>query len=128
MELTKILVTAIFASVLTVVISQYKPEYSLFIKLATVLLIGVAAFNRVGDVFNDTLLLTDDLKLNKEYIYLLFKAVVIAIVGKVVTDICNDSGNKAIATCVELICQLAIIFLALPLISVLSELAKGLIL
>ncbi len=128
MELIKIFITAILACVLTVVVDQYKPEFSLFIKLACVLVIGIVVFNHVDDVFSNALSLTGDIKLNREYIYLLFKAIIIAVVGKIVTDICNDSGNKAIATCVEFVCQLSIIFLALPLITVLSGLAKGLIL
>lgn len=127
MELTKIFITAILACVLTVVITQYKPEFSLFIKLACVMVISIVAFKQVDDVFSKALSLIVDLKINKEYIYLLFKAIVIAVVGKVVIDICNDSGNKAIATCVEFVCQLSIIFIALPLIAVLSGLVKGLI-
>lgn len=127
MELTKILITAVFSCVIATVVGQYKPEYSLFIKLSCVLFICAVAFTQVADVFDDALLLVDGFKLNNEYIYLLLKAVVIAVVGKIVCDVCVDSGNNAIATCVELICRLALILLAMPLITALSGIAKELI-
>ncbi|MBQ5823727.1 MAG: hypothetical protein IIW48_02850, partial [Clostridia bacterium] len=96
-------------------------------RLVSVLLVCSVALGQVYDVILDTLSLTDRYGLNKEYIYILLKAVIIAIVGKVVCDICVDSGNKAIATCVELVCQLAIILLAKPLIFALSGIASELI-
>ena len=127
MELTKILIMAVVSCLLTVIVGQYKPEYSLLIRLVSVLLVCSVALGQVYDVILDTLSLTDRYGLNKEYIYILLKAVIIAIVGKVVCDICVDSGNKAIATCVELVCQLAIILLAKPLIFALSGIASELI-
>ena len=67
------------------------------------------------------------IKLNNEYIYLLLKALFTGIVCKIVCDICSDTGNKALSTCVELAGQVVIMLLAIPLITALTGFAKGLL-
>lgn len=71
--------------------------------------------------------LSEGIKFNSEYIYLLLKALFTGIVCKIVCDICNDTGNKAISTCVELAGQVTIMLLAIPLITALTDFAKELL-
>ncbi len=124
MLITKVVVVAVCSCLLTVILNQYKPEFSLVIRLATVLVVAGMLFKPLTEISADISVLSSDIKLNSKYIYLLLKALFIGITCKVVCDICNDTGNKAISTCVELAGQVAIMLLAIPLITALAGFAK----
>lgn len=127
MDVIKIIVIAISGCVFTVVLNQYKQEYSLFVRLAVILLIGITVFNSFAQVSADITDLADGLKINSEYILTVIKALIISVVFGIVSDICSDTGNRAIATCVELAGKLSIMLLAIPFIVALTSLAQELI-
>lgn len=64
---------------------------------------------------------------NTEYVNLLIKALGIAIISKVCSDICRDSGNTVLATDVEIGAKLLIIAFCIPMIKAVISLASGLI-
>ncbi len=127
MILTKVLLVAVASCLLIVLLNQHKPEFSLIIRLAAVLIICSLLIKPLVEISSSAAELSEGLELNNEYIYLLLKALFIGIVCKIVCDICNDTGNKAVSTCVELAGQVAIMLLAIPLITALTGFAKGLL-
>ncbi len=127
MDILKIFLTAVAACIFVSLISQYRPEYALFVQLSAVAVIVLMTSDSVADVFSQTKELTTGTKINSEYINLLIKALIIAVSGKVVCDICSDTGNRAIATCADLACRLCIMLLALPMLKALAQLATELI-
>lgn len=127
MILTKVLIVAVVSCILIVLLNQHKPEFSLIIRLAAVLIICSLVIKPLIEISSNAVELSEGLRLNNEYIYLLLKALFTGIVCKIVCDICNDTGNKAVSTCVELAGQVVIMLLAIPLITALTGFAKGLL-
>lgn len=127
MILTKVLFVAIASCFLVVLLNQHKPEFSLIIRFAAVLIIVCLLIKPLVELSTSAAELSEGIKLNNEYIYLLIKALFVGIVCKIVCDICNDTGNKAVSTCVELTGQVTIMLLAIPLITALTGFAKGLL-
>ncbi len=127
MILTKVLFVAVASCFLIVLLNQHKPEFSLLIRFAAVLIIVCLLIKPLVELSSSAAELSNGLKLNNEYIYLLIKALFVGIVCKIVCDICNDTGNKAVSTCVELTGQVSILLLAIPLITALTGFAKGLL-
>ena len=127
MILMKVLFVAIASCLLIVILNQHKPEFSLIIRLAAVLFVVCLLIKPLLELSSSTAELSGDLILNNEYIYLLIKALFTGIVCKIVCDICSDTGNKALSTCVELAGQVVIMLLAIPLITALTGFAKGLL-
>lgn len=127
MILTKVLIVAVASCILIVLFNQHKPEFSLIIRLAAVLIICSLVIKPLIEISSNAVELSEGLRLNNEYIYLLLKALFTGIVCKIVCDICNDTGNKAVSTCVELAGQVVIMLLAIPLITALTGFAKGLL-
>ena len=127
MILTKVLFVAIASCFLIVLLNQHKPEFSLLIRLAAILMIICLLIKPLIELSSSAAELSEGMKLNNEYIYLLIKALFVGIVCKIVCDICNDTGNKAISFCVELAGQVTIVLLAIPLITALTGFAKGLL-
>ncbi len=127
MEIIKILLIAIAACVFTVFLGQHRPEYSLIVRLASVLCIVAIVSSSFAEIFDDVIDLADGIKINNEYILLMIKAVIIAVVCHIVSDICIDTGNKAIASCVELAGRVSIMLLSVPMLKTLAKIARELI-
>ena len=127
MEITKILVLGVGCCICATLVSQFKPEFSLLIQLCSVAAVVLLLSDSLAEVFSLTKDLTTGTQINSEYIYLLLKAVVTAVAGKVVCDICADSGNRAVATCVDLGCRVCIMLLCFPMLKVLLQLTTDLI-
>lgn len=127
MDILKILFVAVAACVCVTLVSQYRPEYSLFIQLCAVGAIIVMISDSVSDIFSQTKELVVNAKINSEYINLLLKALVVAVAGKVVCDICADTGNRAVSACADIACRVCIMLLALPMLKALAQLATDLI-
>ena len=127
MEITKILVVAVCCCVFSTLVSQFKPEFTVLIQLCGIAFVALLIFDCTIEIFSLTTDLTAGIQINNEYIYLLLKAVVIAVCGKVVCDVCSDCGNRAVATCVDIACRLSVLLLAFPMLKVLLGLATELI-
>lgn len=127
MILTKVLFAAVISCLLIVLLNQHRPEFSLLIRFTAVLLISCMLIKPLLELSSNAAELSEGIKFNSEYIYLLLKALFTGIVCKIVCDICNDTGNKAISTCVELAGQVTIMLLAIPLITALTDFAKELL-
>ncbi len=125
MEIVKLLFVSVFACFLVSLVSQFKPEYSLLIQITAVIVIVFIILDSVSEIFLQVEDFGKNTKINSEYIYLLLKAVAIAVGGKIVCDICSDTGNKAIATCVELGCKIGILLLSVPMLKALAQLAAS---
>lgn len=127
MEIVKLLIIAVFACFLVALVSQYKPEFSLLIQITAVVAVVIILLDSAAEIFSQLQAFSKGTKINNEYINLLIKALVIAISGKVICDICSDTGNRAIATCVELGCKISIMLLAVPMLKALAQLAATLV-
>lgn len=127
MEITKIFIIAIVCCISAITVSQFKPEYAVFIQLCSVAAVAALVSDSAVEIISMTKDLTAGTQINGEYILLLFKTVIIAVAGKVVSDICSDNGNRAIAVCVDIGCRISILLLSFPMIKVLLQLTSDMI-
>lgn len=127
MSIIKIVFIAVSACFFTVIINQYKPEFSFIIRITAVFLIILVILIPLADLSKDLLGLTDNIKINNEYILLLIKVLLISVVCSIASEICADSGNKAIAFCVDLTGRVSIVLLAVPLLKAIFQISKELI-
>lgn len=127
MDVSKVLMIAVLGCVFSVLLNQNRPEFSLVVKLASVVCIIAVVLSPIAEISEDVIDFAYDLKINKEYILLLIKALFIAVACHIVSSICADTGNRAIASAVELVGRISIILLALPMLKALSQIARELI-
>ena len=127
MDIFKVALIAVVACVFTVLLSQHRPEYSLIVKLASVACIIVIVSASFAEIADDITDLAAGIQLNNEYILLMIKAVIIAVTCHIVSDICTDTGNKAIASCVDLAGRTAILLLSVPMLKTLAKIARELV-
>ncbi|MBE6667408.1 MAG: hypothetical protein E7607_03755 [Ruminococcaceae bacterium] len=98
-------------------------ELSLFIRIGGALIIFGAAMLMMKNVISELLEITDGQGLDI-YSKVLIKALGLALLTKICSDICRDCGEGTLASGVELCGKLAILLLCIPMIGELMDYAK----
>lgn len=117
----------IIGAVLSVVLRQYKPEFSIYITLITgMLMLGaaVAAVKPVIETVSGYLQIADP---DTSYADVLIKSLAVCYITQMASDSCADAGEKSIAAKIELAGKFAIVLLALPVFDRLMEVIKQLL-
>ena len=127
MEIFKVITLAVSVTILSVILKQYKPEYSINISLVAGIIIFLSLSERIYDIYNFVDNLCSIINIDIKYINLLFKVTGIGYMCEFATAICNDAGETAMAFKIDMAGKITLIYLALPvfeeLLNVLSEVA-----
>ena len=118
---------ALIAAILSLVLKQYKPEYSLFISISAGILIflSVLAVTRpIMDFINN---LTSQTGLSGVYAEVLIKSLAVCYITQLASDCCTDAGETEIAGKLQIAGKVAILLIALPMFKSLTELVTELI-
>lgn len=128
MDIIKIILFSIFGAVTTLIIKQFKPEFAPFVQLSCIIIIFTLAYDGLKEMLTAV---TDMISgygvVQGEYIFLLIKVLTIAVISKIGTDVCNDSGSSVLATGVEIAGKIAILTLCFPLLINMLNLTTGII-
>lgn len=116
MEIFKIVGFGIIASILAIIVKQYKPEYAIHISIATGVIIFLFVISKLVSILEVIRHLTDKLDIDLIYVKSIFKIIGIAYVSEFGAQVCRDSGEEAIASKVELGGKILIMVLALPIL------------
>ena len=121
-EIIKIIGIGIVALVIVVILKQYRPEYAIYISIIAGVLILFMAQEKLSGIINLLQSISNKTYINKEFLGILLKITGIAIITEFAVSICADSGEKAIATKIEIGSKVIIIAMSIPIISSLLEL------
>ncbi len=115
MSIFSILGIAIIGTMMSLLLKKYLPEYSLFVILITCVLILFWVVVNVIPILDKINYFFDQTKMPGEYATVIFKCLGIAFVVQLVSDICKDVGETAIASKLELAGKVIILIISLPL-------------
>lgn len=127
MEIFKIVGLGLVATIIAILLNQYKPEYKIFVSTAAGIIIILLVLTKLVTVFE---IIKDIIyRLDVEAVYLrsIFKIIAIAYVAEFGAQICEDCGEGSIATKIEFAGKVIIIVLALPIMLAVLDLVTGLI-
>ena len=127
MNIIAIASSALIAAVLSVVLKQYKPEYSMFISIAAGILIFLSVITAINPILDFIGELTDKAGLDGIYGEVLIKSLAICYITQLACDCCKDAGESAIAGKLQIAGKIAILLIALPMFKSLAEIVTGLI-
>ena len=117
----------IIGSVLSVVLRQYKPEFSIYITLITGMLMLGAAVTAVKPVIETVTGYLQIADPDTSYADVMVKSLTVCYITQMASDSCADAGEKSIAAKIELAGKFAIVLLALPVFDRLMEVIKQLL-
>ncbi len=126
-DIVKISVLAVVCTVVTALIKQYAPSYSSLAQIAALVAVLTLGMTFIKDALSSALELMNVSALQNEYIFLLIKALGIAVTAKFAADACRDSGSSSLAGAVELAAKAAILVLTMPMLKALAAAVSGLL-
>ena len=125
--LIKIICVAIIAVILISIIKMYKPEYAIEITICASIILLYFVVEGIGYSINYINGIYNKLSYGKSYFPIILKVLVIAYITEFSVALCNDAGEKSIASKVELAGKIAIFFASIPVFDSLMSLLNNLI-
>ena len=122
MDIIKIIGIGLISLIIIIIIKQYRPEFAIYISIIAGILIITLSLDKLTGIINILTTLSNKTGLNSEYLGILLKITGIAILTEFAVSICNDAGESAIATKVDLGGKIIIISISIPIIVALLEL------
>lgn len=112
---------AVVVALLTVVVRQYKAEYGMAVGVAGGILLLLLVIAQMSGMFDSISSMIDRAGIRQEWLTLLLKALGICYVTQFASDCCRDAGETALASKAELAGRVAVVLLALPMLTQLLE-------
>lgn len=116
MEIIQIVGIAISGVLLISIIKNFKPELAIYVVIATVLVIFLMALEQLTSVFQFLKTVYDEMTYGKEFFPIIIKVLVVAYLADFTAQLCNDAGESAIGSKVELAGKIIIFYLSLPIL------------
>ena len=127
MDLFAIAGMALIAAVLSVMLRQYRPEFSVLIGFGAGILILLYVLSKAQPAFSELTSLFSRAQVSSSYAVILLKALGICFITQLACDACSDAGEHAIASKIELAGKFAVLLVALPLFEEIAKLAISLL-
>lgn len=125
MDVVKIAVLGLLGAVTGLFFRQLRPEYTLYVSLATGVLVLIYAAGKLETVFAMLRQLQSYLPIKSTYVTAILKMVGIAYIGQFSAGLCRDAGCSSVAGQIELFCKLSILLVSMPILLALLETLQG---
>lgn len=124
MEILKIALIGIGATVLAVYCKGLKSEYAVLISMAACSVIMFYIVSKLLQIFEIFEYLQTILPLEKEYLSVLVKMIGITYIAEFTSNICKDGGYQAIASQIEIFGKISVLAVSMPIFSALLKLIQ----
>ena len=125
MDVIRIAVLGIAGLCLCIFLKDAKPEYALYVSLATGVCILLLATGKLSYLMEMLNRLKSYVPIDTAYLNALLKMVGITYVGQFSAGICRDAGYSSIAGQIEIFSRLAILVISMPVLTALMETIQG---
>lgn len=122
MDIVKIIGIGLISLIIIMILKQYKPEFTIYVSMIAGVLIITLCLDKLTGIINILTTLSNKTGINSEYLKILLKITGIAILTEFAVSICNDAGESAIATKIDLGGKIIIVSISIPIIVALLEL------
>lgn len=120
-DIIKILGVGLVATIIIIILRQYKPEFVIYVSIVAGAIILFLVLDKLSGIVNLISNLSNKANINTQFLGLILKLTGISILIEYGTSICKDSGETAIASKIELGGKVIIIAMSIPIISLLLE-------
>ena len=121
MEIIKIIGIGLIALIMVIILKQYKPEYAIYVSLTAGALILALSLSQISGVIHLLQDLSTKANINSQFLGIILKITGIAILTEFAVSICEDSGEKAIGSKIDIGGKAIMITMSLPIITSLLD-------
>lgn len=126
-DLFQVAVFCLIATVLAIVLRQYRPEYAVFVSLACSILTVVYLLQGMLQVMEELGGLLENAAIPGDLIRVVVKCLGVCVLTELAGQTCRDAGEQAIGAKVELAGKVTLVLVSLPLFQRLLQLAEKLL-
>ena len=119
--MVKVAVIGLIGGLLAVFLKNYKSEYSIYIILATAILIFSYICTQLKNIITSINTFASYINIDSTYITILIKMTGISYLGEFASSICKDLGYQSISSQIEVFARLTLFVLSIPVVSALIE-------
>ena len=127
MDIFKVVAFAIVATVLIVLIKEQRKEMALLLTIIASLGIILFAIDEISGIINLLDNLAEKSGISKDYLLIIIKVTGIAYIVEFGKNVCQDAGQSAIASKLEMAGKVVIVSLSIPIISALLTVLSGMV-
>jgi stage III sporulation protein AD len=121
MDIMKIVMVGIIASVLAVLLKEEKPEIAMVVSIVTGLVIFIFLITKLNSVMSVLKYFASKANIDVLYFSTILKVIAIAYISEFGAQICRDAGEGSIASKVELAGKVLIMVIAIPILAALMD-------
>ncbi len=126
-DLFAIAVFCITATVLALVLRQYRPEFAIFVSLACSVAVVLYVAQSIGQVMEELEALFTNTLISEELIQVVLKCLGVCILTELASQTCRDAGENAIGAKIELAGKVTLVVVSIPLFQQLLNVAGTLL-
>lgn len=127
MEILKIVAIALTGLILAIVTKSVNKEISIYIVLATVMILFLSVADRMTEIFGFLQGIYDNVTYGRVFFPVMLKVLAVAYITDFTAQLCRDAGESSIGSKVELAGKIVIFYLAMPILSAILELIGALL-
>ena len=116
MSIYQIVAVGIIGAILSITIKTYNPTFSVVVTLSVVVLIFLALIPQFLSIIGLVERINRHIEGASGYIAVIIQIIGISYIAEIGANLCNDAGETAIASKVELAAKIIILGLAAPII------------
>lgn len=117
----------IVCAIISLTLKRYNPEISMLVSVTAGVIIAISLLNGVVPAISQVKNILSLANLNNTYSLILFKSLGICFLCQFASDSCEDAGEKALASKIQLAGKISVVLLSLPLIEEIATTAIKLI-
>lgn len=114
-DLFQVAVFCLIATVLAIMLRQYRPEYAVFVSLACSVLVVLYLLQGVAQVMEEMGELLENAMLPEGLLQVVVKCLGVCVLTELAGQTCRDAGEQAIGAKVELAGKVTLVLVSLPL-------------
>ncbi len=127
MDILKIVLFAVVAVVVSVIVKQLKPEFSIVVVVCASVALTIMVCDKLFDVIYTFYNFSSEAGIDNQAITCVIKVVGIGYIAEFSNNLCVDAGCKSIGDKVLLASKISILFCALPIVQQLFALIQNLL-
>lgn len=121
MEIIKIIGVGLTALIIIIMLKQFRPEFTIYVSLIAGTIILLMLADKLVGIMGLINSITSKTAINSQFIKILIKITGIAILTEFAVSVCNDSGESAIASKIDVGGKVLIVSISVPIIQALME-------
>ncbi len=126
MEIMKVVIIGIIATILAVILREQKPEIALQISIVTGLMIFIFVVTKLNSVIEVMKYFASKTNIDLLYFSTILKVIAIAYITEFGAQVCKDAGEGSIASKIEFAGKVLIMIMAVPILAALLDVVSKL--